>query len=120
MQGIKVPALGKAELQELRHLETAGTNVLRTEKQDWLAVLLGNVSEGLCTRNMPEKMSELTQIKSSSGVCKPSMVRTAKVDDSSMKKMLSGQWHKAMQMALENVFGLAAWKTLVTCCLLSQ
>lgn len=65
-------------------------------------------------------MSELTQIKSSAGVCKPSTVRTAKVDDSSMKKMLSVQWHKAMQIALENVFGWAAWKTLVTCCLWSQ
>lgn len=66
---------------------------------------------------MPENMSELTQTKSSSGVCKPSVVRTAKVNDSSMKKMLSVQWHKAMQIALENAFGLAAWKTLVTCCL---
>lgn len=32
---------------------------------------------------MPEKMSELTHIKSISGACKPSMVRTAKVNDSS-------------------------------------
>lgn len=41
VQGTEVHALGKAELQELRHLETGGTKVVRTEKEDWLAVVLG-------------------------------------------------------------------------------
>lgn len=55
-------------------------------------------------------MSELTQIKSSSGVCKPSVVITAEADVSSMNKIQSVQWHKAMQFVLENAFGLAHGK----------
>lgn len=55
MQGIKVRALGKADLHDLRHLETAGTKVLRTEKQDWLAVVLGEcVSGSMCKKHARE------------------------------------------------------------------